>query len=71
VSNQDLTLLFSGMDAIEKFRLEREQLNEIVLKYGKKEIKRFFNLDTNVYKDGALPAKTKELLGLVVSLPHS
>ena len=30
-------------------------------------IKRFFNLDTNTYKDGALPAKTKELLGLVAS----
>ncbi len=56
------------MDAITAFREEREQLNEIVLKYGKKDIKRFFNIDANVYKDGALPAKTKELLGLVASL---
>ena len=56
------------MDAIEEFRLEREQLNESVLKYGKKEIKRFFNLDTNTYKEGALPAKTKELLGLIAFL---
>ncbi len=56
------------MDAIQKFRQERERLNEIVLQYGKKDIKRFFNLDTSVYKDGALPAKTKELLGLVASL---
>src|SRR2546426_305270 len=31
-------------------------------------IKRFFNLDTQVYNDGALPRKTKELLGLVASL---
>jgi AhpD family alkylhydroperoxidase len=31
-------------------------------------IKRFFNLDTNAYNDGALPAKTKELLGLVASM---
>jgi AhpD family alkylhydroperoxidase len=31
-------------------------------------IKRFFNLDTNAYKDGALSAKEKELLGLVASL---
>jgi AhpD family alkylhydroperoxidase len=30
-------------------------------------IKRFFNLDTTAYKDGALDAKTKELLGLVAS----
>jgi len=30
-------------------------------------IKRFFNLDTAAYRDGALDAKTKELLGLVAS----
>ena len=31
-------------------------------------IKRFFNLDTNAYQAGALPVKTKELMGLVASL---
>lgn len=31
-------------------------------------IKRFFNLDTAAYRDGALPGRTKELLGLVASL---
>jgi AhpD family alkylhydroperoxidase len=30
-------------------------------------LKRFFNLDTAAYRDGALDAKTKELLGLVAS----
>lgn len=30
-------------------------------------VKRFFNLDTNTYKDGAVDGKTKELLGLVAS----
>ncbi len=30
--------------------------------------KRFFNLDTKTYEDGALPAKTKELLGLSASM---
>lgn len=30
-------------------------------------IKRFFNLDSNTYKEGALDSKTKELLGLVAS----
>lgn len=30
--------------------------------------KRFFNLDGRVYEDGALDAKTKELLGLVASM---
>ncbi len=31
-------------------------------------IKRFFNLDSNVYNDGALSSKTKELIGLISSL---
>ena len=31
-------------------------------------LKRCFNLDTNAYADGALPSKTKELLGLVASM---
>jgi AhpD family alkylhydroperoxidase len=30
--------------------------------------KRFFNLDGKAYEDGALPARTKELLGLVASM---
>lgn len=31
-------------------------------------LKRLFNLDTNTYAEGALPVKTKELLGLVASM---
>ena len=30
--------------------------------------KRFFSLDSQSYQDGALPARTKELLGLVASM---
>jgi len=30
--------------------------------------KRFFSLDGKTYEDGALPARTKELLGLVASM---
>ncbi len=30
--------------------------------------KRFFSLDGKTYEDGTLPAKTKELLGLVASM---
>jgi AhpD family alkylhydroperoxidase len=30
--------------------------------------KRFFRLDGQAYEDGALPGKTKELLGLVASM---
>ena len=31
-------------------------------------LKRFFSLDNQTYQDGALPLKTKELLGLVASM---
>ncbi len=57
-----------GIEKIEKFREERERLNEIVMKYAGTNIKRFYNIDWQVYKDGALPAKTKELLGFVASM---
>lgn len=53
---------------IKKFQKERERLNKIVMKYGKTNIKRFYSIDSCVYKAGALSAKTKELLGLVASL---
>lgn len=42
-------------------------MNEKILDLDHLGIKRFFNLDTNTYKKGALPAQTKELLGLVAS----
>lgn len=50
------------------FIKERERLNEIVLKKANLNIKRFFNLDSDAYKEGALDEKTKELLGFVASL---
>lgn len=53
---------------IEEFKAEREELNEIVMKYADLGIKRFYGLDSQVYREGALPRKTKELLGLVASL---
>ncbi len=53
---------------IEEFQSERERLNEIVMQYAGLEIKRFYSLDSQAYRDGALPGKTKELLGLVASL---
>ena len=51
-----------------KFKEERIQLNELLLKYSDKEIKRFLSLDSQVYRDKILPARTKEMLGLVASL---
>ena len=55
-------------DNIKKFQQEREELNENVMKYAQIEIKRFFSLDSQVYREGALSCKVKELLGLVSSL---
>ena len=55
-------------DHIEQFRKEREALNEKILARDDLNIKRFFALDNAVYQEGALSAKTKELLGLVASL---
>jgi len=50
------------------FGAEREKLNELVMSYAGPNVKKFYNLDWRVYQEGALPAKVKELLGLVASL---
>jgi AhpD family alkylhydroperoxidase len=55
-------------DRLKEFREFRERMNERILSAGNLEIKRFFALDSRAYEDGALPVKTKELLGLVASL---
>lgn len=55
-------------NTVDKFNKEREELNKSILEKGDINIKRFFGLDTKVYKDGALSAKTKEMLGLSSSL---
>jgi AhpD family alkylhydroperoxidase len=57
-----------GQGKIKKFQKERDRLNEIVMKYAGTNTKRFYSIDSQVYKAGALSAKTKELLGLVASL---
>jgi len=54
-------------NALDQFRENRSQMNQKVLDLDHLGIKRFFNLDTTTYKDGALPSGTKELLGLVAS----
>lgn len=52
---------------LDTFREQREKMNDKILDLDHLGIKRFFNLDTNTYKEGALPSQTKELLGLVAS----
>lgn len=53
---------------VEAFHTYRQRMNELILSKQNKVINRLFNLDTNTYQDGALPARTKEMLGLVASM---
>ena len=52
---------------LDEFEAYRLRMNARILEAEHLGIKRFFNLDTRAYEDGALPAPTKELLGLVAS----
>ena len=56
------------MKTIKEFQKDRENLNDLVLDFGGMSIKRFYNLDNQVYQEGALTGATKELIGLVASL---
>lgn len=56
------------MNAVEEFNAYRAKMNERILNQDNLVLKRLFNLDTNTYAEGALPVKTKELLGLVASM---
>ena len=55
-------------DRLDEFQNYRTEMNARIAEIDHLGIKRFFNLDTMAYKDGALPAKEKELLGLVASM---
>ncbi len=52
---------------VQEFNEYRQKMNDKILSGDNKVIKRIFNLDTNTFQGGHLPAKTKELLGLVAS----
>ncbi|MEZ5016242.1 MAG: carboxymuconolactone decarboxylase family protein [Flavipsychrobacter sp.] len=53
---------------VQEFNEYRAKMNEVILGKKNKVIGRLFNLDTNTYAEGALPVKTKEMLGLVASM---
>jgi AhpD family alkylhydroperoxidase len=65
--------LFSEKEIAEKSEIARRfldtrtRLNENVDRADNFLVKRFYNLDHNTYLEGALPAKYKELMGLVAS----
>jgi len=52
---------------LDEFREHRERINNRILQIDHLGIRRFFNLDSAAYREGALDTKTKELLGLVGS----
>ena len=55
------------MGDLKEFREYREKMNKKILDLDNLDIKRFFALDSAVYREGALDGKTKEMLGLVAS----
>ncbi len=57
--------MFSRLDEFNEYR---DRMNSRIFQIDHLGIKRFFNLDTSAYTDGALDGKTKELLGLVASM---
>ena len=59
----------NSANRLDAFQAYRQTMNRRILE--EKDhlgIKRFFNLDTAAYRDGALDQRTKELLGLVASM---
>ena len=67
------TYIFSDKQVADKSELARRfldtrtRLNENVDKADNFLVKRFYNIDHNTYLEGVLPAKYKELMGLVAS----
>ena len=53
---------------IDAFNEYRERMNTRIKEANNLQIDRFFSLDGQAYREGALPGKTKELLGLVASM---
>lgn len=67
------TYLFSEQEVAERSEIARrfietrKNLNSIVDAADNYLVKRFYNIDHNTYLEGDIPAKYKELMGLVVS----
>src|SRR5512140_1181122 len=73
VERKEPTFLHSEEDAAAKSKIAREfvetrkKLNANVDAADNYLVKRIYNVDHNTYLEGAVPAKYKELMGLVVS----
>lgn len=56
------------MTNLQEFQNRREEGNKNILDENFLGFKRFLNLDTNAYLNGAIEAKNKELIGLACSM---
>jgi AhpD family alkylhydroperoxidase len=56
------------MKSLNENRAYRTEMNERILNSGFRDFNKFFALDNKAYVEGALPAKTKELMGLASSM---
>ncbi len=55
-------------ERVRQFTEYRQRMNARILEHENQVVRRFFALDTQCYREGALDVRTKELLGLVASL---
>src|SRR5262249_58546282 len=73
VDRKEPTYLFTEHQVAEKSEIARRfldtriRLNANVDKADNFLVKRFYNIDHNTYLEGTIPAKYKELMGLVIS----
>jgi ribonuclease HI len=73
IERKEPTYVFTEKQVCDKSELARRfietraALNANVEKADNFLLKRFYNIDHNTYLEGAIPAKYKELMGLVVS----
>lgn len=56
------------MSSVATFNTYRQKMNDQILASNNKVLKRIFNLDTNAFMDGAIPVKSKEMMGLACSM---
>lgn len=56
------------MSLVSDFNDYRAKMNDRILGHENKVMRRFYNLDSHAYEEGALPVKTKEMLGLIASM---
>ena len=66
--SESTSVTVADADRVQAFTDYRKRMNERILGEDNQVIRRFFALDTQTYKGGALDVKTKELLGLVASM---